>query len=86
MKEHYQMLKIEHRFSFAFHPQTSGQVELNNKILYNRLKSKIKGAKGEWVELLDEILWYIERLRKLWNTFSLDLWYRSNDSNWNRML
>jgi hypothetical protein len=36
--------------------------------------------------LLDEILWYIERLRKLWNTFSLDLWYRSNDSNWNRML
>lgn len=44
-------------FFSVSHPQTNGQVELTNKVIFNSLKKKIKEAKSKWVELLNQILW-----------------------------
>jgi len=57
MREQYERLQIDHRFFSVSHPQTNRQAELTNKVLLNSLKKKIKEAKSEWVELLNQILW-----------------------------
>ncbi|XP_025630274.1 uncharacterized protein [Arachis hypogaea] len=39
------------------HPQTNGQVESANRIILQGLKKKLSEAKGEWDDLIPEILW-----------------------------
>ncbi|XP_015949088.1 uncharacterized protein LOC107474020 [Arachis duranensis] len=39
------------------HPQTNGQVESANRIILQGLKKKLSEAKGEWADLIPEILW-----------------------------
>ncbi|XP_072054812.1 uncharacterized protein [Arachis hypogaea] len=39
------------------HPQTNRQVESANKIILHGLKKKLGEAKGEWADLIPEILW-----------------------------
>ncbi|XP_025628583.1 uncharacterized protein [Arachis hypogaea] len=39
------------------HPQTNGQVESANRIILQGLKKKLGEAKGEWADLIPEILW-----------------------------
>ncbi|XP_015953775.1 uncharacterized protein LOC107478141 [Arachis duranensis] len=39
------------------HPQTNGQVESANRIILQGLKKKLDEAKGEWADLIPEILW-----------------------------
>jgi len=56
MREYYQRLHIDYRFSSISHPQTNDQAKLTNIILLKGLK-KIKEAKSEWVKMLYEILW-----------------------------
>nr|XP_025636282.1 uncharacterized protein LOC112730408 [Arachis hypogaea] len=48
---------IKHHFSSVEHPQTNGQVESANKIILQGLKKKLGEAKGEWADLIPEILW-----------------------------
>jgi transposase InsO family protein len=57
IREQCERLQIDHMFFLISHPQTNGQAELTNRVLLNGLKKKIKEAKSEWTELLNEILW-----------------------------
>jgi hypothetical protein len=57
VREQYGRLQSNnHRFSLISHPQKNRQAELTNRVLLNGLKKKIKEAKLEWIELLNEIL------------------------------
>ncbi|XP_015966622.1 uncharacterized protein LOC107490362 [Arachis duranensis] len=48
---------IKHHFSSVEHPQTNGQVESANRIILQGLRKKLGEAKGEWADLIPEILW-----------------------------
>ncbi|KAK3028730.1 hypothetical protein RJ639_037753 [Escallonia herrerae] len=50
-------LTIEQRFTSVAHPQTNGQTEVTNRTLLQRIKKKLDGAKGLWVDELPKILW-----------------------------
>jgi glucokinase len=67
MKKQCQRLHIEHQLSSISHPQKNGQVELTNKVLLNEIKKKITEARLKWVELLNEILYYLEDV--YWKNF-----------------
>nr|GEZ18525.1 reverse transcriptase domain-containing protein [Tanacetum cinerariifolium] len=53
------MLKYEvtHRLSTAYHPQTSGQVEVSNCGLKRILKRTIEENRASWSDKLDDALW-----------------------------
>nr|XP_025638006.1 uncharacterized protein LOC112733303 [Arachis hypogaea] len=48
---------IKHHFSSVEHPQTNGQAEAANRVILQAIKKKLNNAKGEWAELIPEILW-----------------------------
>ncbi|XP_016164614.1 uncharacterized protein LOC107607148 [Arachis ipaensis] len=48
---------IQHHFSSVEHPQSNGQAETANRIILQAMKRKLDNAKGEWAELIPEILW-----------------------------
>nr|GEY13478.1 hypothetical protein [Tanacetum cinerariifolium] len=53
------MLKYEvtHRLSIAYHPQTSGQVEVSNRGLKRILKRTISENRASWSDKVDDALW-----------------------------
>ncbi|GKD53117.1 reverse transcriptase domain-containing protein [Tanacetum coccineum] len=53
------MLKygVTHRLSTAYHPQTSGQVEVSNHGLKRILESTIGENRASWSDKLDDSLW-----------------------------
>ncbi|XP_072074378.1 uncharacterized protein [Arachis hypogaea] len=48
---------IQHYFSSVEHPQTNGQAEAANRVILQAVKKKLDNAKGEWAELIPEVLW-----------------------------
>ncbi|XP_057744562.1 uncharacterized protein LOC130962356 [Arachis stenosperma] len=48
---------IQHRFSSVEHPQSNGQAEAANRVVLQAIRKKLDEAKGEWAELIPEILW-----------------------------
>ncbi|XP_025680553.2 uncharacterized protein [Arachis hypogaea] len=48
---------IKYHFSSVEHPQTNGQAEAANRVVLQAIKKKLNDAKGEWAELIPEILW-----------------------------
>nr|GEY57845.1 reverse transcriptase domain-containing protein [Tanacetum cinerariifolium] len=53
------MLKYEvtHRLSIAYHPQTSGQVEVSNCGLKRILERTVGENHASWSDKLDDVLW-----------------------------
>nr|XP_025703181.1 uncharacterized protein LOC112803948 [Arachis hypogaea] len=48
---------MEHHFSSVEHPQTNGQAKAANRVILQAIKRKLNNAKGEWANLIPEILW-----------------------------
>nr|GEU64151.1 DNA-directed DNA polymerase [Tanacetum cinerariifolium] len=48
---------VTHRLATAYHPQTSGQVEVSNRGLKHILESTIKENRASWSDKLDDELW-----------------------------
>nr|GEV52737.1 reverse transcriptase domain-containing protein [Tanacetum cinerariifolium] len=46
-----------HRLSTAYHPQTSGQVEVSNRGLKRIIKRTVKENRASWSKKLDDALW-----------------------------
>jgi len=46
LAEFYEKLDIEHITSSVEHPQTNGQAEAGNKIIFNELKKRLGPIKG----------------------------------------
>ena len=55
--EFYSGLGIRNKYSTPAYPQSNSQVEATNKAIVNRLKKRLDGAKGRWVEELPYVLW-----------------------------
>nr|GEZ21912.1 reverse transcriptase domain-containing protein [Tanacetum cinerariifolium] len=60
------MLKYEvtHRLSIAYHPQTSGQVEVSNHGLKRILETTIGENRASWLDKLDDALWAFRTVYK----------------------
>nr|GFB14462.1 reverse transcriptase domain-containing protein [Tanacetum cinerariifolium] len=48
---------VTHRLATAYHPQTSGQVEVSNRGLKRILKRTVGENRASWSEILDDALW-----------------------------
>ncbi|GJY11852.1 reverse transcriptase domain-containing protein [Tanacetum coccineum] len=71
---------VVHRFSTAYHPQTSGQVENTNRAIKRVLEKTIGNNRKEWSHKLDDALWAFQtrmsiQLANRSVKYPLGVWY-----------
>ncbi|GKF79285.1 reverse transcriptase domain-containing protein, partial [Tanacetum coccineum] len=52
-----QVYGVIHRLATAYHPQTSGQVEVSNRGLKRILERTVSENRASWSDKLDDALW-----------------------------
>ena len=57
-------LYIRNYFSSLGYPQTNGQVEVTNKMIFKILKKKLEDRKRDWVDDLPKVLWVYRITRR----------------------
>ncbi|XP_019224730.1 PREDICTED: uncharacterized protein LOC109206358 [Nicotiana attenuata] len=48
---------VKHKVATAYHPQTSGQVDVSNREVNQILEKTVSGNRKDWVGKLDDALW-----------------------------
>ncbi|KAJ4702921.1 Retrovirus-related Pol polyprotein, partial [Melia azedarach] len=48
---------VTHQIATAYHPQTSGQVEISNRELKKILEKTVSNSRNDWSKRLDDALW-----------------------------
>ena len=48
---------VNHRIASPYHPQSSGQVELSNRVIKLILQKTVNRSKNNWSKKLDDALW-----------------------------
>jgi hypothetical protein len=48
---------VKHRIATAYHPQTSGQVEISNREIKRILETTVNVSRKDWAKKLDDALW-----------------------------
>ena len=48
---------VTHKVGLAYHPQTSGQVEVSNRELNRILENTVSMSRKNWAIKLDDVLW-----------------------------
>nr|GEX59262.1 retrovirus-related Pol polyprotein from transposon 17.6 [Tanacetum cinerariifolium] len=56
---------VTHRLATAYHPQTSGQVEVSNRGLKRILERTVGENHASWSDKLDDAFWAFQRTKKL---------------------
>ena len=56
-RDFYSELGIKNHYLSPAHPQANGQVEVTNWTLLKIIKTRLKGAKGIWLDKLPSVLW-----------------------------
>ena len=49
---------VTHKIAMAYHPQTSGQVEVSNRELKRILEKTVQANRRDWSTKLDDALWH----------------------------
>ncbi|XP_022040967.1 uncharacterized protein LOC110943531 [Helianthus annuus] len=57
MEKALERYRVTHRFSTAYHPQTSGQVENVNRGVKRILEKTVGKSRKDWSDKLDDVLW-----------------------------
>ena len=52
-----QKYNVKHKIATAYHPQTSGQVEVSNRQLKQILEKTVNSSRKDWAIKLDDALW-----------------------------
>ncbi|XP_058766048.1 uncharacterized protein LOC131639583 [Vicia villosa] len=52
-----QKYNVKHKIAIAYHPQTSGQVEVSNRQLKQTLEKTVSASRKDWAIKLDDALW-----------------------------
>ncbi|XP_075106918.1 uncharacterized protein LOC142179924 [Nicotiana tabacum] len=63
--EFFQSWQIKRITSSPYHPMSSVQAELTNKIIINNLKKRLEKSKGNWPEELPGVLWAYRTTSKI---------------------
>ncbi|XP_021730676.1 uncharacterized protein K02A2.6-like [Chenopodium quinoa] len=48
---------VQHRLGIGYHPQTSGQVEISNRVIKSILEKTVARTRKDWSAKIDDALW-----------------------------
>src|SRR4051794_14095236 len=69
---------VNHRIASAYHPQTSGQVELSNREIKSILQNTINKSRKNWASKLNDALWAYRTAYKNPMVCLLIKWFMEN--------
>ena len=66
---------VNHRIASAYHPQTSGQVELSNREIKSILQKTVNKSRKNWASKLNDALWAYRTAYKILWVCLLTKWF-----------
>nr|GEX73180.1 reverse transcriptase domain-containing protein [Tanacetum cinerariifolium] len=78
--------RVTHRLATAYHPQTSGQVEVSNRGLKCMLERTVGENRASWSDKLDDALWAFRTLLRHQLVALLISWYMESHAYENSLI